>query len=54
MNNPGVSNLDKPEPTGMNCLRLCFLDSSVEIITGDIIFFEAELPSQAFPSGAWE
>jgi hypothetical protein len=25
-----------------------------EIIAGNIILFEAELPAQAFPSGAWE
>jgi hypothetical protein len=30
------------------------LDSSSEIIVANIILFEAELPAQAFPSGAWE
>jgi hypothetical protein len=31
--------------SGRNCLKLCFLDWSDEIIVGNIILFEAELPA---------
>jgi hypothetical protein len=30
---------------GRNCLKLCFNDLSGEIIVGNIILFEAELPA---------
>jgi hypothetical protein len=38
---------------GRNYLKL-FLDWNGEIIAGNIILFEAELPASAFPSGPLE